>query len=204
MIGQSFFSVVRLAAIALFSLGLIACTAQHTRELGGKTLQDIGLKTSVKISRTGYWSLPLGTAVYLAPVYIVGDDQETYPRLRSQLDRLLATLVAEGLQEQSFQGDSSRAGVLIRVGLTGAMDNLSSVSEMNDRRGLTAGDSGRDRLRLVMQVYDARTGKHLDTLTGQAISGWRWKEHQVTELAEPTLRAMLTQLRGAQTTAALE
>lgn len=204
MIGQSFFSVVRLAAIALFSLGLIACTAQHTRELGGKTLQDIGLKTSVKISRTGYWSLPLGTAVYLAPVYIVGDDQETYPRLRSQLDRLLATLVAEGLQEQSFQGDSSRAGVLIRVGLTGAMDNLSSVSEMNDRHGLTAGDSGRDRLRLVMQVYDARTGKHLDTLTGQAISGWRWKEHQVTEMAEPTLRAMLTQLRGAQITAALE
>jgi hypothetical protein len=203
VIGQSSFSVVRLVAIGLFSLGLIACTAQHTREIGRKTLQDIGLKRSVKISRTGYWSLPMDTAVYLAPVYIVGDDQESYPRLRNQLDRLLATLVAEGLQERSLPENSTGAGVLLRVGLVGAVDNLSSVSEM-DRHGISAGDSGRDRLRLVMHVYDARTGKHLDTLSGQAISGWSWKEHQVTELAEPTLRAMLTQLRGAQITAAAE
>lgn len=203
MIGQSCFSVVRLMAIGLVSFGLIACTAQHTRELGRKTLQDMGLQRSIKISRTGYWSLPLGTSVYLAPVYIIGDDQESYPRLRNQLDRLLADLVAEGLQERSLQGAAGGAGVLLRVGLAGAVDNLSSVSEM-DRHGLSADDSGRDRLRLVMHVYDARTGKHLDTLSGQAVSGWSWKEQQVTELAEPTLRAMLTQLRGAQATAAAE
>lgn len=207
MVGQSFFSVVRLMALGLLSLGVIACTAQHTKEISRKALQDVGLKRSVAVARSNHWSLPSSAAVYLAPVYVVGADQEAYPRLRGQLDTLLEALVVERFQGRMLQQDAGTgpaAGVLLRVGLAGVTDRLSSAAEVSERSGMSTGESGRDQLRLVMKVYDVRTGQLLDAMSADAVSGWRWKEHQVQELAEPTLRAMLNHLHGSQSMAAVE
>jgi hypothetical protein len=200
------FNAVRVLVVGLLSLGVIACTAQHTQEVGRKMLQDVGLKSSIAVTRTGQWSLPSDTAVHLAPVTVVGADQEAYPRLRYQLNGLLEALAAEKFRAYRLEDavPETGAGVLLRVGLVSASENLSSAVEILDRRGLSSGESGRDQLHVVMRVYDLRTGQLLDTLTTGSVSGWRWSEHQVAELAEPALRAMLDRLRGAQVVARAE
>lgn len=206
MVCQSFSSVVRLLAIGLFSLMLSACTAHYTRELSRTTLRDIGVGTSVKITRTGSWSLPEGTTVHLAPTFVSGADPNAYPRLSTHLDRLLESIASEWFRSGGLQADAAllggraESGVLIHLSLAAAADQLSSVRELADNSGLTDETSGRDRLHLVMKVYDARTGQLLDTMTGEAVSGWRWREQRVADLAEPTLRVMLARLRGATAT----
>lgn len=202
---QSLSSVVRLLVTGLFLLLFSACTAQHTREVGRAALRDMGVGTSVHISRTGSWSLPEGTQVQIAPMAIVGADPNAYPRLVSQLDTLLENIAAEWFQREVPRADATSSGrmdsgVLLRLSLAGAADRLSSMQEMGDDSGTRAESAGRDRLHLVMKVYDGRTGQLLDTMTGEAISGWRWREQRVADLAEPTLRAMLSRLRGAATT----
>lgn len=202
---QSLSSVVRLLVTGLFLLMFCACTAQYTREVSRAALRDVGVGTSVHISRTGSWSLPEGTQVHIAPMAIVGADPNAYPRLVSQLDTLLENIAAEWFQRETPRADAISSGrmdsgVLLRLSLASAADRLSSVQEMGDDSGMRSESPGRDRLHLVMKVYDGRTGQLLGTMTGEAISGWRWREQRVADLAEPTLRAMLSRLRGAATT----
>lgn len=205
MFAQSFSSVVRLLITGLLFLMLSACTAQYTREVGRTALRDVGMGTSVKITRTGSWSLPEGTKVRVAPMSIAGTDPNAYPRLGGYLDRLLENIAAEwfhhdGQREVVTSTDSGvESGVLLRLSLAAAADRLSSVQEIADNSGLRDESAGHDRLHLVMKVYDARTGRLLDTMAGEAVSGWRWHEQRVADLAEPTLRAMLSRLRGATT-----
>lgn len=203
MVYQSFFSVVRLLVTVLFLLMLSACTAQYTREVSRSTLRDMGWGTSVKITRTGSWALPEGTAVHLVPTSSVGADLHAYPRLSSHLDRLLESIASEWFHSAEQRSDAilvgsgAESGVRLQLSLAAAVDRLSSVREVANHSTQTEEASGRDRLHLVMKVYDARSGQLLDTLTGEAVSGWRWGEQSVAELAEPTLRVMLARLRGA-------
>lgn len=204
MVFQSIFSVVRLLATGMLLLMFSACTAQHTRELSRAALQDIGMNTAVKVTRTGTWSLPEGTAVHLAPTLIIGADQShAYGRLSNQLDRSLEGIAFEWFQtvglraEAALLGSRTESGVLIHLSLVSAANKLSSVRAVADHSGMSDESLGRDRLHLVLKIYDARTGHLLDTMTGEAVSGWRWREHQVAELAEPTLRVMFARLRGA-------
>ena len=204
MFAQSFSSVVRLLITGLLFLMLSACTAQYTREVSRTALRDVGMGTSVKITRTGSWSLPEGTKVRVAPMFIAGPDPNAYPRLGGHLDRLLENIASEWFHSDGQQADAAsidrgQSGVLLRLSLAAAADRLSSVQEIADNSGLHDDSTGRDRLHLVMKVYDARTGQLLDTMAGQAVSGWRWREQRVADLAEPTLRAMLSRLRGATT-----
>jgi hypothetical protein len=194
-----------LLVTGLFLLMFSACTVQYSRELSRTALRDIGMGTSVKVSRTGSWALPEGTAVHLAPTFVAGADPHAYPRLSSHLDRLLESIASEWFHSEGFGmdaallGSRAESGVLLRLSLASAVDQLSSVRELADSRGLSSETSGRDRLHLVMKIYDARTGQLLDTMTGEAVSGWRWREHRLADLAEPTLRVMLARLRGAAT-----
>lgn len=196
---QSYSSVVRLIATVLFSLTLLACTAQYTREVSGSALKGVGLGTSVKITRTGSWSLPERTAVHLSPTSVAGDDPHTCPRLSSHLDQLLESAVAEWFHGGGLWVDAEargESGVLLHLRLAAVADRLSSAREMADCNTRNDAIIGRDRLHLVMKVYDLRTGKLLDTMAGEAVSGWRWGEQRVADLAEPTLRLMLARLRG--------
>jgi hypothetical protein len=196
---QSYSSVVRLIATVLFSLTLLACTAQYTREVSGSALKGVGLGTSVKITRTGTWSLAEGTAVRLIPTSVAGADPHAYPRLSSHLDQLLESVAAEWFHGGGQWVDAEakgESGVLLHLRLAAVADRLSSAGEIADRSTQSEAIMGRDRLYLVMKVYDLRTGKLLDTMAGEAVSGWRWGEQRVADLAEPTLRLMLARLRG--------
>lgn len=203
MVGQSFFSVVRVLVPVLISVTLSACTAQYTRDLSRSMLRDLGLGTSIKVSRTGSWSLPEGTAVHLAPTSVVGLDPHGYPRLSRHLDQLLEAIASEWFHRAGLLANNTSTlseqefDVRIHLSLTEVADKRSSVREVTDSGALSDDPTGRDRLQLVMKVYDARSGKLLDTLTGEAVSGWRWREQRVGDLAEPTLRTMLARLRGA-------
>ena len=209
MVRQSIFSVVRLLAAGIISLAMLGCTAQHTREVSRDTLRGIGLATSISVTRTGQWSLPTGTYVYLAPVFVLGTESDAYPRLRNQLNEVLEALVTEWFQGGVWHTTATAprgglgSGVLVRVGLVRVSDKLSSLREISDNSGMSGEVSGHDQLVLVMKVFDVRSGQLLDTLVGESVSGWQWSEHRVKELSEPTLRAMLAKLAGRPSIAAV-
>lgn len=200
MICQSFSSVVRLVVSGLLSLTLSACTAQHTREVSQAALRNVGLSSSVVIQRTAIWSLPHNTQVYLEPVVIVGAQHEEYPRLRNHLDRLLETIAGEWFPGGDLETTLRTPAVRVHVGLVAAHDQLSSAHELSQDRDLLEKPTGRDRLSLVMRVYDARSGELLDALSGEATSGWQWREHRVEGLVEPTLHSMFAHLKGVSVT----
>jgi len=170
----------------------------------------MGLRSSLDVSRSASWTLPDHAVIYLAEVGISRSLQPN-PRLRLELNRVLETEVQERFARyrmadagQSLHGSLSAAAfqncdLLLQLSLQDVHDNLSSVTEWRNDRGFMKAKTGRDRLSLVLKIFDVRSGRLLDTLSVHSRSGvWRWREHPVTELLEPALAAMFEQLRVRQ------
>jgi hypothetical protein len=209
---QTLVSVVRrlLPSLPLW-LFVTACTLHHTAEISRQVASDLGLRGSVGVNRSAAWALPDHAVVYLAEPELSRNLQTTHPRLLLELRKALEGQVQESffsyvtaqtgqaLPESLAAALSSQCNLLLQLSLQQADDNLSSVTERRDDRGLADVETGRDQLRLVMKILDVRSGRLLDTLSVDSRSGWwRWDEHQVVELVEPALSAMFERLRVRQ------
>jgi hypothetical protein len=209
---QTAVSVVRTVSLSLaFWLLVTACTLQYTSELSRQVATDLGLRESIQVRRSAHWSLPDHSQVYLARSDFSRDLQNSYPRLRLVLDKTLEAQAQERFPaykmaeaDQSLEAglavaSAQHCNLLLRLSLRQVNENLSSATEWMNDQGLVDADTGRDRLRLVLKVFDVHSGRLLDTLSVDSRSGWwRWQEHQVAELVSPALHAMFEELRAGQ------
>lgn len=189
-------------------LFVTACTLRHTGEMSRQVASDLGLRRAMEVKRSAAWTLPDHAVVYLAEPEISPALQKAYPRLRLALDKALEAEVQERfyrfvraeagqtLPDAQSAALSQGCNLVLQLSLRRADENLSSATEWLDDEGFVDVETGRDRLRLILKVFDARSGRLLDTLSVDSRSGWwRWREHQVAELVEPALVAMFEHLR---------
>lgn len=209
---QTVVSVVRTLVLSLvFWLFVAACTVQYTGELSRQVVSDLGMRDAVEVRRSAYWSLPDHSRAYLMRSDFSRTLQNTFPRLRLQLDQTLQAQTQERFPvykvaetEQSLEAALAAAAahqcnLLFQLSLRQVDENLSSATEWVNDQGMVDADRGRDRLRLVLKIFDVRSGSLLDTLSVDSRSGWwRWREHPVVELIDPSLRAMFDELRVGQ------
>lgn len=195
--------LVQIAGTSLIIFATLACTIQHTRDTTRTTLEELGLRSSVKVSRAGFGRLPASTKIFLSRTAVSSGFHSEYPRLRTHLDELLANTVQEKFPLVYRQVDEvSVAAALATARETGCdvllylnlrrMDDSSPAAE-------NAEPVAKDRLSLVMYVMDVRSGRLLDTLVAYSSDGWlRWGEQSLKDLAEPSLQAMIAQLLATE------
>jgi hypothetical protein len=171
---QTFVSVVRSLLLSLpLWLFVTGCTLQHTGELSRQLVSDMGLRRSVDVNRSASWTLPDHAVIYLAEPGVSRNLQPNYPRLRLELSKALETKVQERfaryvmadagqpLQESLAAAASNGCNLLLQLSLQDANDNLSSVTEWRDDRGLANTSTGRDRLSLRLKIFDVRSVRQL-------------------------------------------
>lgn len=190
----------RVLIINLLIFAMLGCTVQHTREVTRSTLEELGLHSSVEVSRTNFWVLPHSTKIVLSRTALSEGLNSEFPRLRKQLDELFVVATREKfplvLQQDTemsipaalLAAQYSNADVLLYL----------TLRQADDKEGIW----NKDRLELVLTVLDVRSGRVLDTLMTQSGSGWPdWSEHKVASLVKPSVHAMISQLHARETAA---
>jgi hypothetical protein len=204
-------SVVRSLILSLpLWLFATSCTLRHTGDLSRQAAIDLGLRNYGQVSRSAQWRLPDHTAVCVTEPSVGRNLQSSHPRLTLALRRTLEAEMqtrfaryaitgnAQSLSGSLAEAAQQQCHLLFQFTLRQVDEKLSSITEWIDDHGFEVAESGRDRLLMMLKIFDVHSGRLLDTVGVDCRGGWRWREHRVEELVEPALAAMFDQLQARQ------